>query len=169
MKHLILVPALLLAAPATAQPAMAQPALADLTAIDQAVARFVGAPLGVPGGAAAPVDRRLRLGQCGVPLALGWYGAARDSVQVDCPVASGWRLYVPILANGSGRVVPPAIARGDAISIAVSGPGFAVAQPGEALESGPAGVWIKVRTLGAGAQSLRARVVRPGLAGIELP
>ena len=57
MKHLIPLSALLLAAPA-----LAQSALADLSAIDAAVARFAGAPLGAPGGAAAPVDRRLRLG-----------------------------------------------------------------------------------------------------------
>ena len=41
------------------------PALAagatDLTMIDSAVAAFTGQPIGVPGGAAQPVDRRLRL------------------------------------------------------------------------------------------------------------
>lgn len=164
MKHLIPLSALLLAAPA-----LAQSAQADLSAIDAAVARFAGAPLGAPGGAAAPVDRRLRLGRCGVPLTLSWYGAAQDRVQVDCPVAGGWRLYVPILGAGGDKAAAPAIARGDAISIAVSGEGFAVAQPGEALESGPVGAWIKVRALGQGAQPLRARVLRPGLAGIDLP
>ena len=64
---------------------------------------------------------------------------------------------------------PAAIAKGDAISISVSGDGFAVAQPGEALESGPVGAWIKVRTLGANAQPMRAKVLRPGQAGIDLP
>lgn len=152
-----------------AVPAGAQPGLADLAAIDAAVAGFTGQSLGVPGGAAAPVDRRLRLGHCGVPLALTWYGAQRESVQVDCPVAGGWRLYVP-LAGAAGRTAaPPAIARGDAISIMVSGDGFAVAQPGEAMEAGAAGTWIKVRTLGSTAQPMRAQVLGPGRAGIELP
>ncbi len=165
MKYLISLSALLLAGPA-----LGQSAVADLAAIDAAVAGFAGAPLGAPGGAAAPVDRRLKLGRCGVPLALSWYGAARDRVQVECPVAGGWRLYVPMLGAGGGdKTAPPAIARGDAISIAVSGDGFAVAQPGEALESGPIGAWIKVRGLGQGAQPLRARVIRPGMAGIDLP
>ncbi|WP_088306653.1 flagella basal body P-ring formation protein FlgA [Novosphingobium sp. B 225] len=154
----------LIAAPATAKPGQA-----DLAAIDQAVANFTGLPLGSPGGAAAPVDRRLRLGSCGVPLALSWYGSRNDSVQVDCPVAGGWRLYVPIASRGAATPAPAAIAKGDAISISVSGDGFAVAQPGEALESGPVGAWIKVRTLGSNAQPMRARVLRPGQTGIDLP
>ncbi len=152
-----------------AAPAMAQPGQADLAAIDQAVANFTGLPLGSPGGAAAPVDRRLRLGSCAVPLALSWYGSRNDSVQVDCPVAGGWRLYVPIASRGAATPAPAAIAKGDAISINVSGDGFAVAQPGEALESGPVGAWIKVRTLGSNAQPMRAKVLRPGMTGIDLP
>lgn len=152
-----------------AAPASAQGSYAELAGIDQAVADFTGLPIGAPGGAAAPVDRRLKLLRCGVRLALSWYGSQNDSVQVDCPVAGGWRLYVPIASKGSGVAAPAAIARGDAISISVNGDGFAVAQPGEALESGPIGAWIKVRTLGANAQPMRARVLRPGQTGIDLP
>lgn len=152
-----------------AAPATAQPGFADLAAIDQAVADFTGLPLGSPGGAAAPVDRRLKLLRCGVPLALSWYGSLHDSVQVDCPVAGGWRLYVPIASKGPATPAPTAIAKGDAISITVAGDGFAVVQPGEALESGPVGAWIKVRALGGNAQPMRAKVLRPGQAGIDLP
>jgi hypothetical protein len=32
-----------------------------------------------------PVDRRLRLAACTAPLALGWYGARRDMVEVALP------------------------------------------------------------------------------------
>ena len=116
-----------------------------------------------------PLDRRLRLRACAGQPALAWHGTGRRTVLVQCPDPGGWRLYVPILGAGVDKVAAPAIARGDAISIAVSGEGFAVAQPGEALESGPVGAWIKVRALGQGAQPLRARVLRPGLAGIDLP
>lgn len=151
-------PLALLAAPVHAG------ALADLAAIDTAVAAFAGAP-------AQPVDRRLRLAACTAPLALAWHGARRESVRVECPVAGGWRLFVP-LAMGQGLAAEPAapvIARGDAISITVSGGGFVVSQPGEALESGPVGAWIRVRTQGPKAQPLRARVIRPGVVGMDLP
>lgn len=154
---------------ALAAPGLADPGYADLAAIDQAVVRYTGQPQGAPGGAAAPVDRRLRLMRCGVPLALSWYGSQRDAVQVDCPLAGGWRLYVPLVTAAAGPAAAPAIQRGDAISISVAGDGFAVAQPGEALEAGAVGAWIKVRTLDPKAQPLRARVLAPGRAGIDLP
>ena len=86
--HRILLPlALVLAAPGV----HAQTGFADLGEIDNAVARFTGAPIGVPGGAALPVDRRLRLAACATPLALSWRGGAHDSVIVQCPDAGGWR------------------------------------------------------------------------------
>lgn len=160
----ILAPVALLAAPAAAQP------LADLAAIDRAVAAFVGAGAGSPGGAAMPVDRRLRLAACGVPLALGWYGTRQDMVEVRCAAAPGWRIYVP-LAGGAreAAAAAPLVSRGDGVTIAVSGDGFTVSQSGEALESGAEGAWIKVRGTAPGAQVLRGRVLRPGLVGIDLP
>lgn len=150
-------------------PAHAQQ-IADLAAVDQAVAQFTGVPQGQPGGAALPVDRRLRLAPCRVPLALGWHGAARTSVEVQCPMAGGWKLYVPVMAGSAATAAAAdAISRGDAVTVTVMGDGFAVSQGGEALESGPVGSWIKVRTLTPGAPVLRAKVLRPGAVGIELP
>lgn len=154
---------------ACATPALAQSALADLAEIDRAVARFTGVPTGAPGGAAMSVDRRLRLAPCRVPLALGWYGTRRDMVEVTCPVAGGWRLYVPLAGMAAAASAAPLVARGDAVTITVGGEGFAVSQPGEALEAGGEGEWIKVRGVGPKAPVLRARVLRPGLVGIELP
>lgn len=158
-------------------PAIAQTASADLAAIDREVARFTNAAQGQAGGAALPLDRRLRLASCTVPHALGWYGGRQDTVEVACPVAGGWKLYVPLV--GTGRAAPGApaaasatayaITRGDQVTISVRGEGFAVSQPGQALESGAAGAWIKVRGASQGAQVLRARVLRPGLVGMELP
>ena len=161
---------LALVATLAATPTLAQSAHADLNAIDSAIAQFTGLPQGAPGGAAMPVDRRLRLNPCRVPLALGWYGTRRDTVEVSCPVTGGWRLYVPLaVTTQAAAVSAPAVAKGDSVTINVSSEGFAVSQPGEALEGGPQGAWIKVRGLGAGAPVLRARVIRPGLVGIDLP
>ena len=77
-----------LAAALCASPALAQ-SYADLGAVDRAVAAFTGAAQGAPGGAALPVDRRLRLAPCPAGLTLGWYGVRQDTVEVRCPVASG--------------------------------------------------------------------------------
>lgn len=158
---------LALLAAALATPALAAP-FADLAAIDRLVVEFTEATIGQPGGAALPVDRRLRLEACAASLTLSWYGARRDTVLVLCPT-SGWRVFVPLQSNGSGPQAPAAITRGDAVSITISGPGFAVSQPGEALEAGPVGAWIKVRSVASGAAPLRAQVLRPGLVGMELP
>ena len=151
-----------------ASPALAQ-ATADLDAVDRAVAQFTGVPLGQPGGAAMPIDRRLRLTPCRVPLALAWHGLRRESVEVQCPMPGGWRLYVPLAGAGPAAMQSDAITRGDAVTVTVMGQGFAVSQNGEALESGPVGAWIKIRTGGNGAPVLRARVLRPGAVGIDLP
>lgn len=161
-------PALLAALTLAPLPALAAP-LTDLSAIDTAVAAFTGQQIGVPGGAAQPVDRRLRLAACSAPLALSWYGTAQTSVLVRCPDAGGWRVFVPVSA---ARVAPPgapaamAVARGEGVTVMVAGNGFSVSQPGEALEAGALGAWIRVRTA-AKADPLRARIVRPGL--VELP
>lgn len=156
MNRLIALAALAFAAPALSQP------LADLTAIDHAVAEFAGAP-------ASPVDRRLRLNPCAAPLALGWYGTQRDRVQVTCPTTGGWTLYVALPGKAQPAAAAPLlIQRGDAVTVTAGGEGFAVSQPGEALESGGAGAWIKVRPVGA-SSPLRAQVLRPGVVGIALP
>lgn len=146
-------------------PAIAAP-LADLAAIDRAVAAFTGQQIGVPGGAAQPVDRRLRLAACAAPLALAWYGNAQTSVLVRCPDAGGWRVFVPISAAPVAAPAVVAVARGEGVTVTVAGDGFSVSQPGEALDAGAVGSWIRVKTA-AKADPLRARVVRPGL--VELP
>ncbi|MBF9151979.1 flagella basal body P-ring formation protein FlgA [Novosphingobium jiangmenense] len=151
-------------ATAPAAPASAQSSpFHDLVAIDRAVTAFTGAGIGEPGGATLPVDRRLRLAACRSPLSLDWQGSRQDTVLVQCPDAGGWRLFVA--TSGSARqmaAAPPAIARGEAVTISVAGDGFSVAQSGEAMESGAVGAWIRVRT-SARATPLRARIERPGL------
>lgn len=146
---------------------------ADLDAIDRQVAQFTGAVIGQPGGAAAPVDRRMRLQSCRGPLALGWNGQRRDSVVVQCPDAGSWRLFVPVAGGAQAVAALPAVNRGEAVTIAIQGEGFTVSQPGEAMEAGPVGAWIKVRTVSAsprpGARdAMRAQVIRPGLVAVPL-
>jgi flagella basal body P-ring formation protein FlgA len=138
----------------------------DLALIDNSVAAFTGQPIGVPGGAAQPVDRRLRLAACAAPLALSWYGAAQTSVLVSCPDMGGWRVFVPVREARREAPAAIAVARGEGVTVTVAGAGFSVSQPGEAMDAGAVGAWIRVRTA-AKADPLRARVVRPGL--VELP
>ncbi len=149
---------------------------ADLDAIDRQVAAFTGAQVGQPGGAATPVDRRLRLQACRTGMALSWRTPAQDAVVVQCGDAGGWRIFVPVRsaagASAAGQAGQIAVARGDAVSIAVQGEGFTVSQPGEAMESGPVGGWIKVRAVTgniARGDMMRARIERPGLVTLPMP
>ncbi len=143
----------------------------DLAAIDRAVAGFTGAPLGQAGGARLPVDRRLKLANCPEPLALEWHGGASQTVLVRCPVAGGWRLFVPVeggqqQASARAQTV---VARGEAVAIAVEGRGFTLSRQGEALEAGAIGEWIRVRPAGTRADTVRARIVQPGKVSLALP
>ncbi|MFM5907105.1 MAG: flagella basal body P-ring formation protein FlgA [Novosphingobium sp.] len=153
-----------LALPATAQ---AQ-SVTDLAALDRAVEAFTGAPIGGPGGAAQPVDRRLHLARCAAPPALSWYGSRRDTVLVRCPDPGSWRIFVPLSAGLAPEQSASAVLRGEAVTIAISGEGFSVAQAGEAMEPGAVGAWIRVRSAQANAQPIRAKVVRPGLVTLDI-
>jgi flagella basal body P-ring formation protein FlgA len=152
-----------------AAPAHGQVARADLAAIDSAVAGFAGAGIGLPGGALLPVDRRLRLVACDQALDLSWRDARRDTVLVQCPAPGGWHIFVPVRAAGGG---PVAVARGEAVTISVTGDGFSVSQSGEAVDGGALGDWIRVRAVKDGSlrsDSMRARIVRPGEVEVPLP
>lgn len=145
---------------------------ADPVAIDREVAAFTGVAQGQPGGAALPVDRRLKLAPCRSPLALGWHTQRRETVTVQCPDAGGWRLFVPVLAVQAGPAAAPAVMRGEAVTIAVEGDGFTVSQPGEAMEQGAVGAWIRVRVAQGGVakgEAMRAQIVRPGLVSVPMP
>lgn len=142
-------------------------AFADPAAIDRAVAAFTGAPAGSDGGAQVAVDRRLRLAACTAPLALSWHTPAQANVMVQCPDARSWRIFVPVRSAAPAAAAAPLVVRGDPVTIAVAGAGFSVSQPGEAMESGAAGSWIRVRGVAAKSQVMRARVVRAGL--VEVP
>ena len=155
---------LLIAHPAYAQFAGGQAGtqLQDLAAIDNAVAAFTGQPIGIGGGAARPVDRRMRLNACAAPLALSWRGDARSSILVECPDAGGWHLFVAVAAGARQNAADPVIERGQSVTVALTGQGFSVSQSAEALENGAVGAWIRVRTVAKG-EPLQARVIRPGM------
>ncbi len=144
----------------------AAPGLHDPGAIDRDVANFTGQPIGAPGGAARPIDRRLRLSACAAPLAMSWRGDGRTSILVECPDAGGWHVFVALAAGARQSVAGPVIERGQSVTVALTGDGFSVSQPAEALENGALGAWIRVRTVAKG-EPLQARVVRPGL--VEVP
>lgn len=162
MKQSLLLAALALPASLQAQPNT------DLASLDRAVEQFTGAAIGQPGGANQPVDRRLHLARCEAPPVLSWYGTGRDTVLIRCPDAGSWRIFVPLTAAASTSNSQPAVLRGEAVTIAVEGDGFSVAQAGEALDAGAVGSWIRVRGSNASAQPFRARIVRPGLVALDL-
>jgi flagella basal body P-ring formation protein FlgA len=139
---------ILLAAAIIPASAFAAPAAggANLAQIDSQVAAFTGAPQGAVGGAVLPVDRRLRLAACNSPLSLGWHTARRESVVVQCTDAGSWRLFVPVTPaqQASASSDTPAVARGEAVTVSVTGDGFA---KGDAM---------------------RAQVIRPGLLAIPI-
>ena len=140
--------------------------------IDRAVAAFTGASPGAGGGEMLPVDPRLRLAPCAAPLALSWRGDRHDTVLVQCPDAGSWHIFVAVRAAASGASRRPAVARGEAITLAVTGDGFTVSEGGEALEAGAVGDWVLVAPLREGkpvSEPIRARIVRPGLVTLEVP
>lgn len=149
----------------------------DLSMIDRAVADFTGAEIGQPGGAKLPVDRRLRLMTCDTPLDLQWFGRAQRSVQVACP-AAGWRIYVAVDSSAGAASMTgvmakqnfePIIKRGENVSIILRGKGFSLTRQGTAGDDGAQGEWIKVRADGERSETLRAKVIRPGQVGVDLP
>lgn len=159
MKSYTVLAAVLLASPAAAQSPV------DLAGIEREVSAFAG----VAADEVVPLDRRLRLAACSQDHTLGWYGNRRDMVEVRCPQPGGWRLFVSLSGRSSGAAAAPLVAKGDAVTISIRDAGFVLSQPGEAMEGGGEGAWIRVRPLRSGAAVLRARVLRPGQVGIDLP
>lgn len=138
--------------------AIAQPAqFENLDRIDGLVATTVGANIGEPGGAIAPVDRRLRLAPCpGLPDVTGpAFGAAI----VSC-AKIGWRIRVPLSiapeaakpAQTARAAAPVASAprhvvvrRGDPVQMVAGGASFSVTRTMIADEDGAPGQMIRVR------------------------
>lgn len=141
----------------------------DPVEIDRAVEQFTGSGIGEVGGARLPADRRLRLAACETPLSVKWHGRAQSIVRVECAIshdsAEGWRVFVATSSVEPTPEIAKVVARGDPITVLVRGRGFTVQQSAEAMEAGAIGDWIAVRTERR-ADSIRARIERPGLAVI---
>lgn len=150
---------------ASAAPAFAADGIIDHAALDQAIEGFTGSPIGAVGGARAPIDRRLRLAACG-DVVINWRTPRQDTLVLTCREGPSWKLFVPVVVDGSATAKsdPGAqgIARGDVVTVQVKGDGYSVSQSGEAAEDGAVGSWIKIKLPGKG-DMLSAQVVRPGL------
>lgn len=170
--------ALTLVVPALIQPASAQAqAIQDLNEIDVLVAATMGAGIGEPGGARAPVDRRLKLKAC--PVALEVTGPDLGAAAVRCP-ALGWRIRVPLdLAAeraqaaaerslqgraGAGQGAA-AVKRGEPILLTVDRPMFSLSRVMIADKDGRVGEVIPVRDDPKG-KPIFVRIVEPGRATI---
>jgi flagella basal body P-ring formation protein FlgA len=143
---------------------------ADPGTIDREVATFINAEGST--ASATPADRRLRLTSCAAPLALSWRGDRHDTVLVQCPDPGGWHLFVQVRNPAASSSGVAAVARGEQVTVAITGDGFTVSQSGEALEGGVVGDWIRVNPVKDGRpanEPIRARIVRPGLVAVLLP
>jgi len=127
----------------------------NLDRIDSIVAMTVGANIGEPGGAAAPVDRRLKLASC--PVIPQVSGPILGAAMVECkPV--GWRIRVSLMPGGAAlapqnvaslRSAPARkeviIKRGDPVQLLAGGRSFSVSRMMVADEDGAVGDMISVR------------------------
>lgn len=120
----------------------------NLDRLDGLVATTVGANIGEPGGAVAPIDRRLRLAACpGIPSIDGpVFGAA--IVRCD---AIGWRIRVPLAGapKAAGAVAQVRktvlVRKGDPVQLVAGNASFSVTRVMIADEDGAAGDMIRVR------------------------
>jgi flagellar basal body P-ring formation protein FlgA len=143
----------ILAAVTVALPAHAQMKFENLDRVDSLVASTVGANIGQPGGAMAPVDRRLHLAACpSMPEVSGpLFGAAI----VKC-AAHGWQIRVPLMkdpatvsaANTRAAPAPKAVIvvrKGDPVQLVAGSASFSISRAMIADEDGAAGQMIRVR------------------------
>jgi len=170
--------AIAIATPLLAQavPAQAQ-AIQDLNEIDVLVAATMGAGIGEPGGARAPVDRRLKLKAC--PVALEVTGPDLGAAAVRCPTL-GWRIRVPldlaaereqaaVARSPQGRAATgqgvEGVKRGEPILLTVDRPMFSLSRVMIADKDGRVGEVIPVRDDPKG-KPIFVRIVEPGRATI---
>ena len=146
-------------ASALSTPVLAQ-SVEDLDQLDLRVEHFTGAAPGQPGGAIAPIDRRLRLVACPQSATIEWSGS--DSLAIRCP-AIGWRLRVGITSLSSGPQTRAElwVHRGDTVEISVEGQDFDVTTTAIALDDGAKGQSVRLKLGASGTQS-SATVTGPG-------
>lgn len=132
----------------------------NLALLDRAAEIFAGARLGEPGGPVAPIDRRLRLADCGSSPEFTWRTDAHDAIVIRCPDPRGWRIFVSVRALPAAPAAPaavqqaavkeePVIRRGDPVTLEAGDSGFAVSADGIAMGDAVAGGRIQVKIDGA--------------------
>lgn len=129
----------------------------NLDQLDGLVATTVGAAIGEPGGALAPVDRRLRLAAC--PQIPSIEGPVFGAAIVRCDKI-GWRIRVPLAlekpaygaaaAYGRPQAAAPQarvvlIKKGDPVQLVAGNAAFSVTRSMIADEDGAVGDMIRVR------------------------
>ncbi|MCE7797350.1 flagella basal body P-ring formation protein FlgA [Sphingobium sufflavum] len=130
----------------------------NLDQIDTLVATTVGVGIGQPGGANAPVDRRLRLAAC--PNIPSIEGPVFGAAIVRCDKL-GWRIRVPlklapqpapVTAYGRAPQQQPQpqartilIKKGDPVQLVAGNASFSVSRQTIADEDGAVGEMIRVR------------------------
>lgn len=125
--------------------------------LDRLVEQFAGAPIGMEGGARAPVDKRLKLAACDAPQ-LSWRSAAEDAVVIRCQGPQQWRVFVPV--NALPKTAPTMVAairpaapvkaeavikRGDPVLIEAGSAGFSITREGLAVADAVAGGRVPVK------------------------
>ena len=156
-----------------ASPAHANDTKQDLAQLEDQIAQFVDAAVGVPGGLRHPLDQRLQLARCDTPPALRM-APTLDYIIISCAVR-GWQFTAPLTplpgtsvqatVNGKPQrsfATSPAatevvIKKGDRITLILPGEGFSMQTFATAEEDGVAGAYIRVRTAPKG-PVLRAMV-----------
>ncbi|WP_375288187.1 flagella basal body P-ring formation protein FlgA [Sphingomonas sp.] len=157
---------LLIAAPAAAAP------FQDVAGLDRAVAAFTGRPVGVPGGARAPVDTRLKLAQCAT-VSVNWRTEAHDAVVISC-LGPEWKIYVPVVLDAARSAAmaaapmrpvaaAPVIRRGDPVTIEAGNAGFSITREGVAMGDAASGARVAIKVEGAKGP-VQAVAIEPGRA-----
>ena len=132
--------ALVLIASSAAAPLSAQ-AYEDIASLDAQIAVSSGAAIGQTGGAAAPIDARLKLARCPAPVSveLPYQGA----FTLRC-APLGWRINVPMVATALHPAVLT-VRRGDVVDLIVAGGSFEVSTSAIAVSDAATGQSLRVK------------------------
>lgn len=115
------------------------PAQSGFEPIDALNARIAAALALAPD--AQPVDPRIRLARCRLPVAITREASAIATLRCAEPA---WQLRVPV-AVAPSTAAPVVIARGEQVEIVDRGAGFSVRSSGQAMDGGALGGTIRVR------------------------
>ena len=115
-----------------------------MLALAAQIAAFTGQPV--------TLDARLHPPACRATVEIFWTSPARDGVGVTC-TAPGWQLFVPVMrtvATAPRAAQPPAVRKGDRVSLAATGAGFSVTVDAVVEADAPAGARVRLRNRASG-------------------